>query len=62
MRRAKRVAVLMSANATDPMQYRMAEGAATALGLQLMSVTTIKESDLDEAFATITQAHCDARC
>jgi putative ABC transport system substrate-binding protein len=57
---AKRVAVLMSANATHPMQYRMAEGAATALGLQLMSITAIKESDLDEAFATITQVHCDA--
>lgn len=57
---AKRAAVLMSANTTHPMQYAMAERAAGGLGLELVPVTAVRESDLDSAFATIAKQRCDA--
>lgn len=57
---ARRIAVLMSSNPTHPMQYRKAESAASRLSLDLVPVTAKDETDLDEAFATISHAQCDA--
>jgi putative ABC transport system substrate-binding protein len=57
---SKRVAVLMSANTTHPMQYRAAEAAATALGINLVPATAKTASDLDSTFAGIVAAKCDA--
>lgn len=57
---AKRVAVLMSANTTHPMQYGMAEQAAGALALDLVPIRAASENDLDSAFTIIGEKHCDA--
>lgn len=58
--RARRVAILMSANASHPAMYQTAEKAAHSIGLELVAVTARREADLDEAFASMDRAKCDA--
>jgi len=57
---ARRVAALMSANPVHPMMYRAAEIAATAVGIDLLPATANAASDLDDAFAKIVSAKCEA--
>ena len=57
---AGRVAALMSANPVHPMMYRAAEIAATAVGIDLLPATANAASDLDDAFAKIVSAKCEA--
>jgi putative ABC transport system substrate-binding protein len=57
---AKCVAVLMSANASHPAMYQTLQKAAGALGTELFAVTARAAADLDAAFASITEAKCDA--
>ena len=57
---AKRVAALMSANPVHPSMYRAVEVAATAVGIEMLPATANTASDLNEAFAKIVSAKCDA--
>jgi len=57
---AKRVAVLMSANPTHPQQLEIARAATSALGLTVMPVVAVSQSDLQQAFAKMREDNCDA--
>jgi putative tryptophan/tyrosine transport system substrate-binding protein len=57
---AKRVAALMSANPTHVLLYRTVEPVATAVGIDLLPVIAKTAADLDDAFAKIVSAKCEA--
>ena len=57
---ASRVAALMSANPVHPKMYRAIKIAATSAGIDLFPATADTASDLDDTFAKIVSAKCDA--
>ena len=58
--RARRIAVLKSSNPTHPVLFNEVNAAASGIGLTVVPVTAALASDLDDAFATMTKAACDA--
>jgi putative ABC transport system substrate-binding protein len=52
--------VLTSNNPTHPQQYELAQTATKALGLVAIHVPALTPSDLEPAFETMKQEHCDA--
>ncbi|MBR0824123.1 ABC transporter substrate-binding protein [Bradyrhizobium manausense] len=57
---ARRIAVLMSSNSTHPQQFELADTAMKTLGLEAIRVPAPAPSDLEGAFETMKQQHCDA--
>jgi putative tryptophan/tyrosine transport system substrate-binding protein len=56
---AKRIAVLMSANPVHPTLLKQIEAAAQTMGYTIIPVTAKLRSDLESAFSTMSQKHCD---
>jgi putative ABC transport system substrate-binding protein len=57
---AKRIAVLMSVNATHPAQYDLARAALQSFGTSVFPVVAPTPDDLPAAFHKMTEAQCDA--
>jgi putative ABC transport system substrate-binding protein len=57
---ARRIGVLMSTNPSHATMYSLAEKAAFSRGVNLVAAPAKNESDLDDAFASLAAAKCDA--
>ncbi|KJC52201.1 ABC transporter substrate-binding protein [Bradyrhizobium sp. LTSP857] len=57
---AKKIAVLMSSNATHPGQVVISRDAAKVLDLSIVPIMAATPADLDRAFRDITNERCDA--
>jgi putative tryptophan/tyrosine transport system substrate-binding protein len=56
---AKRIAVLMTADPVHPTLLKPIEAAAQTTGFTIIPVTAQLPSDLESAFSTMSQEHCD---
>jgi putative ABC transport system substrate-binding protein len=57
---ARRIGMLMSTNPAHATMYGLAEKAALSRAVDLVAATAKNETDLDDAFASLAAARCDA--